>query len=281
MKFTIPLIALLIIATTTKAQNNIQQTENEVLEQINSYRKSKGLGILKVDENIRREAYGHSQNMAQGKIPFSHKGFDERFERLGGFLEISSGAENVANGPLNAKNIVDGWIASTGHRKNIEGDFNLTGIGIALAPNGTYFYTQIFVLSKERPRIIISEFEQELLRLINEHRKTLGIPALRSNDKIASEARNYSNQMAQGKVPIGAPGFDNPIRKIVNVFNASSMSEVIAYDYYSPKEVFDSWMSSANQRETIEGSYNLTGIGVVQSADGKVFVTQLFLSASN
>lgn len=36
-------------------------------------------------------------------------------------------------------------------------------------------------------------------------------------------------------------------------------------------------MASTRQRETIEGSFDLTGIGVVQSADGKVFVTQIFL----
>jgi len=64
---------------------------------------------------------------------------------------------------------------------------------------------------------------------------------------------------------------------LLSKMNAVAMTEIIAYNYYTAKEVFNSWMASTKQRETIEGSFDLTGIGVVQSADGKVFVTQIFL----
>ena len=38
-----------------------------------------------------------------------------------------------------------GWLQSPGHRRNIEGDFDLTGIGIVRVAAGTYFFTQLFV----------------------------------------------------------------------------------------------------------------------------------------
>ena len=66
-------------------------------------------------------------------------------------------------------------------------------------------------------------------------------------------------------------------RSLVQNMNAKAMAELIGYGFNSPKEVFDSWMASSKQRETIEGSYDLTGIGITQSKDGKVFITQVFI----
>ena len=42
---------------------------------------------------------------------------------------IHSSAENVAYGNLSARQVVDVWLKSPGHRKNIEGKYTLTGIG--------------------------------------------------------------------------------------------------------------------------------------------------------
>jgi uncharacterized protein YkwD len=41
--------------------------------------------------------------------------------------------------------VVDGWKNSPEHRKNMLGDFSLTGIGIAQSNDGGYFFTQIFI----------------------------------------------------------------------------------------------------------------------------------------
>lgn len=277
-RFFFAAFCILVFSTGTIAQQQtINQVRKEIVVLVNNHRKSKNLPPLEPNDLLRKEAQKHSLNMARGYVPFSHKGFDQRFNRLSGFLDITSGAENIANGPLNAKTIVNGWLMSPKHRDNIEGNFNLIGVGIVPAPNGTYFYTQIFAKSAERPKIIIDEFEGELLQMINKHRKDLGLASLKLETEICKQARGYSGQMASGKVPIGPPGFDNPVKSLMQTFNASSMVELIAYDYYSPKDVFDSWMASTQQRETIEGNYALTGIGVVQSSDGKVFVTQIFL----
>jgi uncharacterized protein YkwD len=45
---------------------------------------------------------------------------------------------------MSAREVVDGWLHSPGHRRNIEGDFKLTGIGLAFGHNGNIFFTQIF-----------------------------------------------------------------------------------------------------------------------------------------
>lgn len=91
-------------------------------------------------------ALGHSRDMLTGRSPFGHDGFRQRIGRISGKLgRLHVAAENVASGPMDAREVVDGWLHSPGHRRNIMGDFRLTGIGVAEAANGMIYFTQIFV----------------------------------------------------------------------------------------------------------------------------------------
>jgi uncharacterized protein YkwD len=89
-------------------------------------------------------ATGHSQDMARGKVPFGHEGFKSRAKSIQKALGSNEVGENVASGPMTAREVVDGWLHSPGHKKNIEGDFKLTGIGYAADKKGNIFFTQIF-----------------------------------------------------------------------------------------------------------------------------------------
>jgi uncharacterized protein YkwD len=40
---------------------------------------------------------------------------------------------------------VQGWLESPGHRENIEGPYELTGVGVASNAKGEVYFTQIFV----------------------------------------------------------------------------------------------------------------------------------------
>jgi uncharacterized protein YkwD len=84
--------------------------------------------------------------MLTGKSPFGHDGFRQRINVISSRLgKLHVAAENVASGPMGAREVVDGWLHSPGHRRNIEGDFRLTGIGLAEGRNGMIYFTQIFV----------------------------------------------------------------------------------------------------------------------------------------
>jgi len=118
----------------------------EVLKYVNEHRATKGLAPLKMVEVISQAAEKHSRNMAGGRLPFGHDGFDERMNGLVKQLRpANSWAENVAYSNDDARDVVNMWLHSPGHKKNIEGKFNITGIGIAVSPGGDYYYTQIFV----------------------------------------------------------------------------------------------------------------------------------------
>ncbi len=123
--------------------------EKSVFDQINRYRVSKGLSKLTLNANISRQARIHSQNMANGKVPFSHKGFEKRVNSIP--ITYKSAAENVAfnqgySDP--ASQAMTGWINSPGHLKNLKGKYNLTGIGVAANSEGEVYLTQIFIGNK-------------------------------------------------------------------------------------------------------------------------------------
>jgi uncharacterized protein YkwD len=54
-------------------------------------------------------------------------------------------SENVALGYPNAETVVEGWMNSSGHRRNIlDRDVVETGIGIARSSAGALYYCQVF-----------------------------------------------------------------------------------------------------------------------------------------
>ena len=121
------------------------EMESEILRLVNLHRHSMGLTPVQMNTLESTVARLHSQNMASGKTPFGHGGFNDRAAYLNKKMgPITLVAENVASGQMSAREVVDGWLHSPGHRRNIEGNFKLTGIGLARGSNGMIYYTQIF-----------------------------------------------------------------------------------------------------------------------------------------
>ncbi len=118
----------------------------QILFYVNKYRASKGLPALQANKLMDSLAEMHSQQMADGTIPFGHDGFEDRvatYSKLRG--RVSAAAENVAYGNLDAEGVVNGWIHSPGHRKNMEGKYSLSGIGTAPGKGGVIYFTQFFI----------------------------------------------------------------------------------------------------------------------------------------
>lgn len=126
----------------------LNEIELSVFEQINQYRVDWGLTPLILNVEIVTQARNHSQNMADGAVPFGHEGLAERAAATG--IKIGSVSENVAYYqavPDVATRVVNGWLESEAHHQNIIGDFNLTGIGVIQNAAGRYYFTQIFIRS--------------------------------------------------------------------------------------------------------------------------------------
>jgi len=120
----------------------------QVHQGINQYRAERNLPPLVLNPYISQQAQNHSLNMAQSAAKFSHQGFKERVGALQNRVVYRRAAENLAynqgyQDPVGKA--ISGWIESKGHHKNMIGDFNLTGIGVAKNKQGEYYFTQIFI----------------------------------------------------------------------------------------------------------------------------------------
>lgn len=124
----------------------VSEVENQVFQLVNEYRRSRGRPSLKSSAAMRREAARHSLDMARGNVPLSHQGFNERIKRIREATGVKGrSGENVAEGYKTAREAVNAWRKSAGHRKHMLGDFDLTGVGVVRGRGGKLYFTQIFI----------------------------------------------------------------------------------------------------------------------------------------
>ncbi|WP_298550301.1 CAP domain-containing protein [uncultured Algibacter sp.] len=150
--------ALLIAATScskddTTNEDDIEKEErltvaDEILQIVNDHRLSIGENTLEINTLATNLANEHTEYMiAQNDI--SHDDFNQRSDRLIDEENASRTGENVAYGQRSASAVMEAWLNSSGHRKNIERDFTHIGIGVIKNDAGVYYFTQIFL--KKRP----------------------------------------------------------------------------------------------------------------------------------
>jgi uncharacterized protein YkwD len=119
---------------------------DEIFKYTNQFRKSKHLPALEMREDLNAIARTHSENMAKGKCGFGHAGYHQRELQVQKVMKLEYGmAENVAYGATTGKEVVSMWKGSSGHRKNMLGNYKYIGIGTAHDRRGAIYYTEIFV----------------------------------------------------------------------------------------------------------------------------------------
>lgn len=160
MKTTAKLLALLFIAISfsscSKDDDGFEMTnptetvvinglESEILALVNIHRESLGLSRVDILTPAYSEASNHTNYMIeQGKT--SHDNFNERSRKLMTTASAKVVLENVAAGYKTSESLMNAWLNSELHRKNIE-DPSVQFMGVSAKQNsiGCNFYTQIFI----------------------------------------------------------------------------------------------------------------------------------------
>lgn len=150
MKIIILLVGMILSINSSTANALTREEEKRyqtiVLNEVNAYRLKQGLNTLILNDNISQEARQHSLNMAAKKEKFGHHNFEQRIKHIKKHLSrFGGGAENIACFKLSPQKVVQMWLTSPGHKRNIKSRATLTGIGIAQDAKGWIYYTQIFV----------------------------------------------------------------------------------------------------------------------------------------
>jgi uncharacterized protein YkwD len=126
--------------TTTAAKPPVDTSAAaRVLTLVNQARASAGCQPLTEDKRLDQAAQGHSDDMSAHNY-FSHtsqdgRTFVDREEKTG---YPSPGGENIAEGYTSADAVMDGWMHSDGHRRNIL-DCSFATIGIGVTTKGWYW----------------------------------------------------------------------------------------------------------------------------------------------
>ena len=149
------LLYVIIIIISTSCSNesmDIQQEDNasssqsivnQIFKLVNEHRIDLDKKALKLNSFANTLAKEHTLYMIDEK-KISHDNFDERFEKLSSTEKAFKLGENVASGQETAQSVMNSWLNSNGHRKNIEGDFTHIGISAIKNKSGIYYYTQLF-----------------------------------------------------------------------------------------------------------------------------------------
>ncbi|MCC7018999.1 MAG: hypothetical protein IT332_04560 [Ardenticatenales bacterium] len=151
----LPLVAAALLvffqaqATSASAPGErILPEEQAVVDLVNAERKKAGQKPLIVNYSLQEAAWAHNEHMVARKC-FSHTGCGDGAPgdrvRKTGYMAITVG-ENIAQGQPDAAAVMDSWMNSSGHRKNILSN-RYTDIGVAYSPQPIDFspvWTQVF-----------------------------------------------------------------------------------------------------------------------------------------
>ena len=120
-------------------------------------------------------------------------------------------------------------------------------------------------------------YDDQILALVNDHRRSIGKPALAMNQVVWTQANGHSQNMASRSVPFGHDGFDARVAAIrAALGSGGSAAENVAMGYGSAEAVVNAWLGSAGHRANIEGNATRTGVSAVRSSDGVWYYTQVF-----
>ena len=125
--------------------------EKELFDLINAERRRMNLQQLEWDAEMLYLAREHSASMAQNRF-FSHQGLNggmvDQRARAAGISDWQGIGENITSS-LNAADpvavAIKCWLNSAAHRQNLlSADWSRSGIGVAVSPEGKYYFTQVF-----------------------------------------------------------------------------------------------------------------------------------------
>ena len=143
------------IVVSSKSAFTTFDLEKQAFDLLNAQRIGKGLPELEWNDEVARIARMHSENMAKFKF-FSHTGIDgsmvdDRAD-LCGVSKWKAIGENIAYNRGYDKPVefaVERWMQSTAHRENIlNNSWNESAVGVAMADDGAFYFTQVFLLRK-------------------------------------------------------------------------------------------------------------------------------------
>lgn len=118
--------------------------ELETMQLINDHRVSIGLNPLEIINHMSHKSEEHDNYMIANNV-VNHNDFLARSENIKKILGAKKVGENIAYNFNTPELVLKAWLASPGHKVNIEGNFTHFGLAIRENPvNKKKYFTNIF-----------------------------------------------------------------------------------------------------------------------------------------
>ncbi|NLR46027.1 CAP domain-containing protein [Priestia megaterium] len=133
---------------TDKAEQtkDASQFEQKVVDLVNQERQKQGLKPLTLNKELSDVARTKSKDMMdKGYFDHNSPTYGSPFDMMKQFgIEYKTAGENIAKGQQSPEDVMNAWMNSDGHRKNIlNPDF--TEIGVGYVKGDTTYWTQQFI----------------------------------------------------------------------------------------------------------------------------------------
>ena len=131
-----------------ESTNSFSAYQKEVVRLVNIERAKYGISPLKENNSLDNVATKKSEDMIKNNY-FDHTSptYGSPFDMMRQFgISYSTAGENIAMGQSSPQEVVNAWMNSEGHRKNIlNSNFTEIGIGVAKNSKGQLYWTQMFI----------------------------------------------------------------------------------------------------------------------------------------
>lgn len=146
--------------------------------------------------------------------------------------------------------------------------------------DGVYFSDTNQLLKNEvlnADAVTYTAFETEILDLVNNHRKNLGLNALGKLNMVSSVSKGHTDYMVETG-DVSHYNFNVRAQALIDNAGAKSVGETVAYGFSSAQGVVNGWINSDQHRAILEKpDYTHFGISVKANIEGRNYFTQMFI----
>ncbi len=235
-----------------------------LLEAHNQERAKEKLPPLTASPLLEEAAKAHARDMAEHQM-MAHEGTDgsspqQRIVRAG-YHYLNAG-ENVARGYGDVEHVMQGWMDSPPHKKNILGEFQEIGLARAFDKDGKPYWAADF--GRPMPRLDPANAASDLIKALNVARVAEGASKLATDPALRKAAQDQAAKLTkqQGDAPT-AVSFDG-----VDQRKYQSVALSTAVGQPTPDEVLKTLLASPDHKAQILGKFTRVGIGYATAEDG-------------
>jgi len=135
-----------------------------------------------------------------------------------------------------------------------------------------------FIIDEPFKEVVVNyvPIELELINLVNVHRAELGFPILVISGLVSTEATSHSVYMVE-QATVSHDNFDIRMLNLIQQASAQSVGENVAFGYRNAEGFMNAWLNNSGHRSIIEGEFTHFGISARKNADGRYYITHMFI----